>query len=153
MSTGVELINVARKRPEPRYLGTTVQPPHEVAQSRFQGDAHGGGNEYDFIKEAERSQRQLTENPIYGDHGSLPLKHPTLTADMKARDSAVSSTRLVESESPSSSAEGKGITCLGAGDCLVFVVLLFSLLAAIGALVLVLLLFVGAYDPNGQAQG
>ena len=159
MSAGVELKNVTRKGPEyePRYLRGSQHPTTDV-QGRGGSSNNSGSecrpatNEYEFIKETGQiriSQQQQTENPLYGDHGTLPVAHPTLTAEKKERNSALSSTRLVQSESPPLSSGSNGITC--GGDCVLFVVLSLALIVAVGALVLVLLLFTGTYIPPGSA--
>lgn len=140
MSAGVELKNVTRKEPESRYL-KAEGPPNTAAPP---------GNEYDIIKETARlrtTQRQQTENPLYGDRSTLPVVHPALTADRKKHESALSSARLIESESPTLYVKGKG-TCGETRNCLVFVVLLFTLLVAVAALVLLILLLLT--DPSAQ---
>ena len=160
-SSDVELKHVTRRGPEPRYLSGSQNPAQDV-QGRG-GSSNGGSenglptNEYDIIKEtAQRggssrtTQREQTENPLYGDHGTLPVAHPTLTAERKERDSALSYSPLIPSETSSRNE----ITCGGGGalDCALFVVLSFALFVAVGALVLVLLLFTGTYRTPGSAS-
>ena len=173
MSAGVELKNVKRKESDPQsYRSSTdigqVAPiyqeaipprtlPHEPTQYASPGPS-SPTNEYDVIKDKaaglRSTRRQQSENPLYGDHTTLPVAHPTLTvhetAIDKARNSSASATSLgaVRSERSDSPRAIKGER--SARNCLLGVVLAFTLLVATGALVLAVLLFVGVKPLSGK---
>lgn len=158
-STGVELRNVTHKG-ERFSFGSSVDvgpvtpiyqeaiPPQALPIAGLTYASPGPAspsNEYDIIKDKSAglrsTKRQQSENPLYGDHGTIPVAHPTLTVhDAKNKhDSKVSTTSITPSKSESPPArKNERSTC----NCLLYALQLFTLLVAVAALVLAILLFV-----------
>ena len=153
----------------PTGLGTdyhTLRRSPEVSQTTFHGLTCNGvstakhdssPNEYEDVEPAETGlhietrSRHQTENPLYEDHGDLPVVHPTLKgmrSETKSDATPILST-LVESFLD---LKEERMACGGVSICFLFVALLFTLLISVGALILVALLCIGVYDPptNGK---
>ena len=106
-------------------------------------------NVYDVIKDkgaaSRATKRQQSENPLYGDRGTLPVVHPSLrpqeTKPSNHDTSVASSSDLLrsKSESPPVGKDRRSVCC----TCTLLAMLLFTLLVAITALTLAILLFVG----------
>lgn len=168
MSTNVELRNVKRTDSEPQSFDSTVAPIYQEAMapraltsfhSTNTSPGPAAANEYDIIKDkaaASRSaKRQQTENPLYGDHGTLPVAHPTLTHEGKQGNDngsvpSPSSERLrSKSVSPSVDRGGRSSCC----TCLLSLMVVFTLFVAVAALVLAILLFVGVKSIATYSTG
>lgn len=166
----MELRNVTRKSSESHSFGSAMDPgqvtpiyqeaipPKSLLFDSPQNEDYTSpgpvspSNEYDVIKDkgaaSRPTRRQQTENVLYGDHNTFAVAHPTLTVPDTKRGNhdtttAASSSKLVRSKSDSPSpvvAVGRRVC---SATCLLFALLLFTVLVAVAALVLAVLLFAG----------
>eukprot|EP00731_Ephydatia_muelleri_P038814 Em0923g1a len=167
--TGVKKLKVSSGKEAQGVLGKeaqgtdyhTLRRSPEVSQTTFHGLTCNGvstakhdssPNEYEDVEPAETGlhietrSRHQTENPLYEDHGDLPVVHPTLKgmrSETKSDATPILST-LVESFLD---LKEERMACGGVSICFLFVALLFTLLISVGALILVALLCMGVYDP------